>query len=110
MAGLTPKLLYIGDATASNVYTSNSNANSYTIIKNINICNTTSSNAVVSLHILQTGQSAVSNNKIISNINVEANNVTYYNTSIVLPSNTSIYLSQASSSTTVAISGVEYIG
>ncbi len=109
MASLTPKLLYIGAANGSNVYTANATANSYTIIKNINICNTTAVNTVVSIHILTSGQTAASNNKIISNVNIVGNNVTFYNTSIIMPSNSSIYLTQTASNATVAISGVEYI-
>lgn len=109
MASLTPKLLYIGNATGANVYTSNATANSYTIIKNINICNTTSANKTVSIHLVQSGSSVFNNNKIISNVNVEANNVTFYNTSIVMPSNSQIYISQTDGNTTIAISGVEYI-
>ena len=109
MANLTPKLLYLGNGDNSNVYSSNSNANSYTIIKNINICNTTAVNTVVSIHLLVNGAINDSNNKIISNVNITANNVTFYNTSIVMPSNSSIFLDQAGSSATVAISGVEYV-
>ena len=108
MASLTPKLLYIGNANGANVYTSNTNVNSYTIIKNINACATTGGNTTITLHILQTGQTAAANNKIISDVTVAGNNVTFYNTSIVLPSNTSLYLSHGSN-VTVAISGVEYI-
>jgi len=109
MASLTPKLLYLGNGDNANVYTANSTANSYTIIKNINICNTTAVNTVVSLHLLTSGSSPGSNNKIISNVNITANNVTFYNTSIVMPSNSALYLDQAGSNATVAISGVEYV-
>lgn len=109
MASLTPKLLYIGNGNSSNVYTANATANSYTIIKNINICNTTAVNTYVSIHLLTSGQSAAANNKIISNVNIVGNNVTFYNTSIIMPSNSSIYLTQTGSDATVAISGVEYI-
>lgn len=109
MASLTPKLLYIGNANTSNVYTANALANSYTIIKNINICNTSAANKSVSIHLVPSGQSPANNNKIISNVNIESNNVTFYNTSIVMPSNSQIYISQTDGNTTIAISGVEYI-
>lgn len=108
MPSLTPKLLYIGNSTGANVYTSNTNANSYTIIKNINVCATTGSNTTITVHILQPSQSANANNKIISNALVEGNNVTFYNTSIIVPSNSSIYVSHGGNAT-IAISGVEYI-
>lgn len=105
---LTPKLLYIGNGNNSNVYTAVATANSYTIVKNINICNTTASNVVASVHIVPTGQSAANNNKIISNTTIVGNDVTYYNTSIIMPANSSIYVNQGGTSLTVAISGVEF--
>lgn len=108
MSGLTPKLLYIGSATSANVYTVSSTANSYTIIKNINICNNDISNTYCSLHILTSGSTAASNNKILSNVTILGNNVTYYNTSIVMPANSSLFLSQSGSNATLTISGVEY--
>jgi len=108
MAGLTPKLLYIGSGSASNVYTASTTANAYTIIKNINICNTDTANTVCSIHLLTIGQTAGANNKILSNIAVLGNNVTYYNTAIVMPANSALYLTQSGSNATVAISGVEY--
>lgn len=111
MANLTPKLLYIGNGNGSNVYTSNSSANSYAIIKNINVCNTTANNTSVSMHLLTPGQVPSANNAILANIIITGTNVTFYNTSIVIPSNSSIYLTQLASNTaTVTISGVEYIG
>ena len=42
MASLTPKNFYIGSPTVSTniiLYTSNTTAGSYSIVKNINICN-----------------------------------------------------------------------
>lgn len=108
MAGLTPKLLYIGNGDASNVYTVSNTVGSYTIIKNINFCNTSNANTTCSLHLVKTSESAAANNKIISNINVQADNVIYYNTSIVMPANSALYLDQAGSSVTLAVSGVEY--
>ena len=109
MASLTPKLLYLGaPGTGSNVYTSNATANSYTIIKNINICNTTAANKSCSIHILRpTDSIATDSNKIISNMTVLANNTTFYNTAIVIPANTVLWANSAN--TTIAISGVEYI-
>lgn len=109
MANLVPKNLYIGNESASNAYTVANVANNYTIIKNINLCNTTSSNAACSIHILVAGASPAANNKVVSNVNVLANNVVYYNTSIVVPSNSSIYVDQVTANAiTFTISGVEY--
>ena len=75
-----------------------------------NICNTSNTNTYITMHLVTSGNFNSANNAIISNINVVGNNVTFYNTSIIMPSNSSIYITQAGSNTaTVAISGVEYI-
>lgn len=108
MAGLTPKLLYIGNGDESNVYTVANTVGAYTIIKNLNFCNTSNANTVCSVHLLQGAGTPGANNKIISNINIESNNVTYYNTSIVMPANSKIYFDQAGTTVTFTLSGVEY--
>lgn len=108
MANLTPKSFYIGNATTANVYTVANVVGNYSIIKNINICNTTASNAVCSIHILTSGVAPASNNKILSNVNVIANNVLYYDTSIVVPANSNVYIAQSGTSLTFTLSGVEY--
>ena len=75
MANLTPKSFYIGtSSTGSNVYTTANTVGNYSIIKNINLCNTTSSNAVCSIHILVGAASPAANNKILSTVNVLSNN------------------------------------
>jgi len=109
MASLTPKNFYVGNATAANVYTVANTANYYSIIKNINICNTSNAaNATVSIHLLTDGAAPSSDNKIISNALAILSDVLFYNTSIVVPSNTKIYVSSSSNTVTFAISGVEY--
>lgn len=109
MATLKPKLMYQGNDTAANVYTVSNTATLYSIIKSINICNTSNTtNASASVHILTNGASPSANNKIISNANVIKNDVLYYNTSIVIPANSNIYISSSSNTVTFTISGVEY--
>jgi hypothetical protein len=109
MPNLTPKNLYIGNSTAGNVYTTANVITNYSIIKNINICNTDSAaNATANIHILVNGASPSSDNKIISNIPVVRSDVLYYNTAIVVPANSKIYVSSSNSLVTFAISGVEY--
>jgi len=109
MANLVPDSFYIGSGSGANVYTVANTVGNYSIIKNINLCNTTSSNAVCSIHILVDGAAAAAGNKILSNVNVLANNVVYYNTSIVIPKNSSIHVTQVTANAiTFAISGVEY--
>jgi len=108
MASLTPKSLYIGNASSGNIYTTANVSGNYTIIKSINICNTTSSDDVCSIHLLVGAATAAANNKVISNATVHANNVLYYNTAIVVPANSKIYVSQSSTNCTFNLSGVEY--
>jgi len=109
MANLIPDSFYIGSGSGANVYTVANTVGNYSIIKNINLCNTTSSNAVCSIHILVEGAAVAAGNKILSNVNVLANNVVYYNTSIVIPKNSSIHVTQVTANAiTFAISGVEY--
>lgn len=109
MANLVPKNLYIGNGSAANAYTVANTVGNYTIIKNINLCNTTASNAVCSIHLLVNGAAAAANNKVVSNVNVLANNVVYYNTSIVMPANSVLYVDQVTANAiTFTVSGVEY--
>lgn len=109
MPNLTPKNLYIGNTTGSNIYTSGSNVGDYSIIKLINICNSnTSASKSFTIHLLTTtNNTAQSNNIIISNLSIPPNNVMQIDTSLVINSNSSIYLSHTGN-ITVTISGVEY--
>jgi len=111
MASLTPKSFYVGSdvGAGANVYTVANTAGNYSIIKNINLCNTTASNAVCSIHLLVNGATVANSNKIVSNVSVLSNNVVFYNTSIVIPANSSIHVTQVTANAiTFAISGVEY--
>lgn len=109
MPNLTPKNFYIGSGSASNAYTTANTVGNYSIIKNINLCNVTSSNAACSIHILVGAATPAANNRIVSNVNVLANNVVYYNTSVVVPANSKIYVDQVTANAiTFTISGVEY--
>jgi hypothetical protein len=109
VANLVPKSLYLGNSTGSNVYTVANTAGNYTIIKAINICNTSdTANAKADIHILINGAAPLANNKVISNANVIKNDVLYYNTSIVVPANSNVYVASSNSSITFNISGVEY--
>ena len=109
MANLTPKLLYLGAATGANVYTVSSNTGSYSIVKNMNICNVTSSSATCSVHVLLSGVSAsANNNAILSSFTVAPNETVAYDGIFVLPANSKIYISQPAANLTFSISGVEY--
>lgn len=109
MANLVPKSFYLGNSTASNVYSVANTVGNYSIIKSINICNTSdSANATASVHILVAGASVAASNKIVSNAVVIKNDVLYYNTAIVVPANSNIYIASSSNTITFSINGVEY--
>lgn len=106
---LTPKRLYIGNDTASNVYTASSNAGSYTIIRTINVCNTSAADKTFSLHIIPSSGSAGANNKVISNVTIPANDVVYSNSIYVLNAGDALYFAPTDANVTLTVSGVEYV-
>lgn len=110
MANLTPKSFYIGTSSAgANIYTTANTVGNYSIIKNINLCNTTGTNAVCTIHILVGAASPGADNKILNNVNVLSNNVVFYNTAVVIPANSKLHVNQVTANAvTFTISGVEY--
>lgn len=106
--GLEPRLLYIGNASNNTVYTSPTSTGSYTIIKHINAANTSNEDSSFSLFLVTPGSFAVPANAMLFDAEVSSKNVLAYDTSIVIPSNTSIFLSQPLGTITLIISGVEY--
>lgn len=110
MPSLTPKKFYHGNAATANAYSVANTAGNYSIIKVINICNTSNTaNGTASVHILYDGEAPAADNKIISNANVIKDDVLYYNTSIVIPANANVYIAASSNTDLVFnISGVEY--
>lgn len=111
MPSLTPKSFFVGSnvGAGANVYTVANTVGNYSIIKNINLCNTTASNAVCNIHLLVNGAAVANSNKIVSNVSVTSNNVVFYNTSIVIPANSSIHVVQTTANAvTFTISGIEY--
>lgn len=108
MANLTPKLLYIGSGTASNVYTTSNSAGSYTIVKNINICNTTGNPVTVDINILSNAGTPGANNALLKSLTIQANETISYDTAVVLDAGYKIYTVNTSNNCTFAISGVEY--
>lgn len=109
MPSLQPKLLFIGDNTAANVYTVSSNTGSYAIVKNINICNRSNTATTCNVHILSASATPVNNNAIMSGFVVNAKETISYDSSIVLPAGHKIHVVNPSNLITFTISGVEYI-
>ena len=108
MASIIPKLLFIGNTQAGNVYTAPTTEGSYSIVKSVNICNTSSSPTSFSINLVEPGQALSTNNAILANIDISAGNVFSYETSIVVPSGSSLNISQPNNNLTFTISGVEY--
>jgi hypothetical protein len=106
---LTPKRLYIGNATAANVYTASSNVGSYTIIRTLNFCNNASTDKTVSVHLIPSGDSAASNNTIMANVTIPALDVIHTNSVYVLNAGDALYLTQADGNVVLNVSGVEYV-
>jgi hypothetical protein len=108
MANLLPKNLYIGNDTASNVYTVSNTAGSYSIVRNINICNVTATAATCDIHLLGSAGTPGNNNAILKTFAVAANETISYDAGIVLDVGQKIHVVNASNKCTFTISGVEY--
>lgn len=109
MPALTPKTLYIGNGTASNVYTVTSTSGNYTIIKNINVCNANTSTAKsISINIIPPAGTAVENNLYLSNLSIPANTSIQIDTSLILGNSYSIYVTHTGNVSTI-VTGVEYV-
>lgn len=106
----TPKKLYTGQpgTTATTLYTAP--ASTTTIIKNIIICNTTTSAATLTLNLVASGGSAATSNRIMSALNVNANDTVAMDLSGILATGDFISALQGTSSAlTLHVSGVEVV-
>lgn len=108
MATLTPKLLYVGNDTVANVYTVSNSSGSYTILRNINICNTTSSAVVCSVYLLSSSGTPGSNNAVLHNFALSASETVSYDAGIVMDAGYKIHVINANSACSFTVSGVEY--
>lgn len=108
MPNLLPKNLYIGNDTAANVYTVSSTAGSYSILRNVSICNTTSGAATCDLYLLASAGVPGNNNAILKTFTVNANETVSYDASIVLDAGQKIHIINTTNKCTFTISGVEY--
>jgi hypothetical protein len=109
MANLVPKLLFIGNVQSGGVYSVPSDAGSYAIVKSINVCNTSTLTKTFSINLVTVGNSVANNNLIVGNVSLSGGNVFSYETSIVMPANSTLHISQPDTSLTFTISGVEYV-
>ena len=108
MANLTPKSLYVGNDTASNVYTVSSSTGSYTIVKTITICNTTAGSATFDLHVLGGSGTPGNNNALFKSFTINSYETISIDTTTVLDAGNKIYIINGSNKCTFTISGVEY--
>jgi hypothetical protein len=107
MANLEPALLYIGNASDTVVYTCQ---NKYSLIKSVNICNNSTGDRKFSLYLLADGNQPGATNTLINDVTITGNNVLDWDTSIVIPQNGEIYISQETGNDlTFVISGVENV-
>lgn len=109
MAGIIPKLLFLGNIKMGNAYTAPAPSGSYAIVKSINVCNTGSASEAFSVNLVLPGSSAALSNAILGNVVLTGQNVFSYETSIVVPQGSSLYISQPANNLTFTISGVEYV-
>ena len=108
MSGLVPKLLYIGNQQSGPVYEAPSAPGSYSIVKSINVANTVTTTEFFSLNLVESGQQAGVSNVIVGNIVMSGANVFSYETSIVMPSGSTLQVTQPNTNLTFTISGVEF--
>ena len=108
MANLIPKSLYIGNDTASNVYTASTNTDSYTILKTITICNTTGASALFDMHILTPSGTPGNNNALFKSFTINSGETVSVDTTTVLDSGYKVHVVNANNKCTFTISGVEY--
>lgn len=104
----TPKRLYVGQpgTTVGTLYTVPSGYK--TIVKNIVLANTTSTDAKITMHFVPSGNSAGNANKVVADYPVSANNTVVIDLSAVLEAGDTIQAVQATAgAVTVYVSGVE---
>lgn len=109
MSAIVPKLLFIGNQQAGGIYSVPFGAENYAIIKSINVANTSSTSQTFSLNLVPAGGTVNASNVIVGNVAMSGNNVFSYETSIVMPANSTLHVSQPGTSLTFTISGVEYV-
>lgn len=108
MASIIPTLLFIGNTQSGSIYSAPSSAGSYSIVKSINVCNISTATEAFSLNLVTAGGTSNTANAILGNITLSGGNVFSYETSIVMPAGSQLFISQPNTNLTFTISGVEY--
>jgi len=109
MAVLTPTRLGLAalSSTISTVYTTPSSTT--TLVKDLNFCNTSSTDTAVSLYVVPLGQSAAASNAVLFNAVVPANSALQWSGLIVLNATDTLQAWAASSNITVIVSGAQQV-
>jgi hypothetical protein len=108
MANLIAKSLYVGNETASNVYTVSNTTGSYAIIKSINICNTSNASVTFDMHLLTESGTVGNNNALFKSFTVNSYETINVDSAIVLNAGNKIHIVNANNRCTFSISGAEY--
>jgi hypothetical protein len=74
----------------------------------MSVCNTTTADKTVTIHIVPNSGTAGANNMIMSNVVVPANDTIYSNMVYVLNAGDSVYYDPEDANLTLVLTGVEY--
>ncbi len=99
----TPLVSGPATTSVSTVYTAQAFSTSH--INTINICNTSSSAATVSVYLVPYGGTASSANAVFYNVPVPANTTVLWESVLILPANGTIQVSASTTAVTIMIAG-----
>lgn len=112
MAVVRPRSLYQGQLAASvaTLYTVPSGSDSWMIVKEILLCNTTATARTVTMYVIESGGSVADNRKIFTDVNVDPYTTVIIEASLVLDGAGATIrgFASAASAITATISGAEY--
>jgi hypothetical protein len=106
---LSPIVLYRGQpaATTTTLYTVANTAGKFALIKNITICNVTTTDATIHLANVPSGGSEADNNRFMKSASIPALSTVFLDLSMILGQNESLRATASAASTlTVVVSGV----
>ena len=97
--------LYAGAAAVSATILYTATSTSSTHINTINVCNTASTTATFSLHLVPSGGTASAANAVFFNVSIAPNSTMLWTGTLVLPINGTIRASASVTSVTIMIAG-----